>query len=111
MGTTIKSSADIDEVFKSGTRFSSGLVSIIIKETSNKQRGQEGRVAYIAAKRLGNAVTRNRNKRVLRAVARDAGLPCPGYDVVMLATRRTGAAGHEDVVSALRRLLGKAGVR
>ena len=109
--STIKSSASIDEMFKSGTRFTSGMINIIIKESSNKQRDPEGRVAYIAAKRLGNAVVRNRNKRVLRAAAHEAGLPCPGYDVVLLATRKTGTADHADVVSSLGRLLKKAGVR
>lgn len=107
---TIKSSDQISEVFRLGTRFSSGEVRIIAKQVE-AQRGPSGRVAFIAGKKLGNAVVRNRSKRVLRAVAREAGLPAPGFDILLMATPRTRDADHREVLRALERLLAKAGAR
>ncbi|MBS5479100.1 MAG: ribonuclease P protein component, partial [Coriobacteriia bacterium] len=75
------------------------------------QRDQAGRVAFIAGKKLGCAVVRNRSKRVLRAVAREAGLPAVGYDVVLVANARTRSADHEEVAANLGSLLKKAHVR
>lgn len=106
----IKSSDQISELFNRGTRFSSGEIRIIVKQVDD-QRDPCGRVAFIAGKKLGNAVVRNRSKRVLRAVAREQGLPVSGYDMLLMATPRTAAANHESVKSSLGRLLVKAGIR
>ena len=80
---TIKSSDQISEIFNLGVRFSSGEIRIIVKQTNN-QRDPRGRVAFIAGKKLGNAVVRNRSKRVMREAARAAGLPAAGYDVLLM---------------------------
>ncbi len=107
---TIKSSDQISEIFNLGTRFSSGEIRIIVKQ-GDDQRDPRGRVAFIAGKKLGNAVVRNRSKRVLREAARAAGLPAAGYDILLMATPRTRSAAHDDVRRALSKLLAKAGIR
>ena len=107
---TIKSSDQISEIFNLGVRFSSGEIRIIVKQTDN-QRDPRGRVAFIAGKKLGNAVVRNRSKRVMRETARAAGLPAPGYDVLLMATPRTRVATCEELRASLARLLKKAGIR
>ena len=107
---TIKSSDQISEVFNQGTRFSSGEIRIIVKQLAD-QRDPSGRVAFIAGKKLGNAVVRNRSKRVLRAAAFENQLPVPGYDILLMATPRTRNAPHEKVVASLAYLLRKAGLR
>ena len=106
---TIKSSEQISEVFNLGTRFSSGEIRIIVKQTDG-QRDPCGRVAFIAGKKIGNAVVRNRSKRVLREAAHATGLPARGYDILLMATPRTGGAPYGDVQRALARLLKKAGI-
>jgi len=107
---TIKSSDQISEIFNLGVRFSSGEIRIIVKQTDD-QRDPSGRVAFIAGKKLGNAVVRNRSKRVMREAARAAHLPAPGYDVLLMATPRTRDVCHEDLRTALGRLLKKAGIQ
>lgn len=111
MGIVIKSSDQISDIFRSGSRFNGRNLSIITKEYDETQRDQVGRVAFIAGKKLGCAVVRNRSKRVLRAVAREAGLPAVGRDVVLVATPRTRSADHAEVVGNLRELLRRARVR
>ena len=108
---TIKSSADIDKVFQQGTHFNSKKLSIITYASDLNGRDPSGRVAFIAGRRLGNAVVRNRNKRVLRAAAYEAGLPVEGYDVVLIANRGTSSSPHDELVSSLRYLLRKSGLQ
>ena len=74
--TTIKSSREIDMVFRTATRVAHPLLIALIAQTP-EGRGPQGRVAFIAGKRLGGAVLRNRSRRVLREAARRAGAPWP----------------------------------
>lgn len=53
----------------------------------NTQHGQIGRVVFIAGKKQGNAVWRNRAKRRMRAVASALDFPVKGYDIGMVARR------------------------
>lgn len=104
---TIKSRTDFERVFSRGRRRSDALLRIRVLSTSE---GEPGRVAFVAAKRLGNAVFRNRCKRVLREAARMCGLPADGYDVILLATHKTHGSSPADVATALQRLLAKSGI-
>jgi len=69
-----------------------------------------GRVMFVAGKKLGNAVVRNRCKRVMREAARHAGAPWPGFDVAVMARIGTATAGRDELTSALDRLLAKLGI-
>lgn len=93
---TIKSRKDFERVFSRGRRKNHRLVRTTMLET-----GESGRVAFVAARRLGNAVWRNRSKRVLREAARMAGLPQDGIDLILFATRATHDAHPSDVARAL----------
>jgi len=98
---TIKSKQEFEKVFSSGRRVNRPLVRMIVLRTGG---ACEGRVAFVAPKRLGNAVFRNRCKRVLREAAREADLPLDGTDVILMATRST----HDAVPSDVAATLGKA---
>ena len=50
-----------------------------------REHDLQGRVAFIAGKKLGGAVWRNAAKRRMRAICRDAGGPWTGYEVIFLA--------------------------
>ena len=103
---TIKSKRDFERVFSRGRRYNDALLRIRV--ASNE--GAEGRVAFVAAKRLGNAVFRNRCKRVLREAARLCSLPVDGCDILLFSTAQTHDSSPERVASSLRKLLGRAGL-
>ncbi len=105
---TIKSKADFSHVYETGRRYNHPLVRMVICDAVTE--GDPGRVAFVAAKRLGCAVVRNRSKRVLRECARACGLPIEGKDVILFATPRTRTASPDEMVSALGSLRRRADV-
>ena len=67
-------------------------------------------VAFVAPKRLGNAVYRNRCKRVLREAAREARLPKEGMRIILFATQGTYDTKPQELAVCLESLLDKAGL-
>lgn len=67
------------------------------------------RVGISVTKRLGNAVARNRMKRLIREAVRSL-LPAvaPGKDLVFVARAAAAEAGHQQVRQAVENLLGRA---
>lgn len=102
---TIKSKREFEKVFTGGRRYGHRLVRITVL-TSDE--GDAGKVAFVAAKRLGNAVYRNRCKRVLREAARKVGLPMQGVLIILFATKGTHDSSPQVVAGALEGLLRKA---
>jgi len=107
---TIKSSRDIDAVFSSGRRYATPLFVALIVHTP-EGRDPSGRVAFVAGKKLGGAVTRNRCKRVMRAAAARVGGPWPSHDVVLIARTGVRTAPALEIDDALRGVLTKAGIK
>ena len=105
---TIKSRQDFEHVFHEGRRYNHPLIRMVITESANE--GDSGRVAFVAAKRLGCAVVRNRSKRVLREAARSCDFPVTGRDVILFATPKTRESSPQDMTHALRSLMKRAGV-
>ena len=70
MFRTIKSSTEVSRLFSQGTRLHTPYLTLIVAENV-QQHDRQGRVAFIAGKKLGNAVWRNAAKRRMR----EAGLP------------------------------------
>lgn len=103
---TIKSKREFEKVFTNGRRYGSSLVRLCVV----RDQALGGKVAFVAAKRLGNAVFRNRCKRVLREAARTCEMPRTGAHVILFATRATHDATPNMVAADLNRLLAKAHV-
>ena len=101
---TIKSRAEFERVFSRGKRYNDALLRIRVVPTSE---GDQPKVAFVAPKRLGNAVYRNRCKR---EAARACSLPRDGYDVILFSTDKTHDSSPERVATSLERLLERAGV-
>ena len=93
------SSEDIQRVLQGGLRYRSRsllmfAVPVQCKGDEGDSRGL-GQVAFIAPKRLGNAVLRNRCKRLLRAgllMNRETFVSsgiCDNYSIIFMATAKT----------------------
>lgn len=103
---TIKSRREFETVFSGGKRANHRLVRITVLA---EDEGGRGKVAFVAAKRLGNAVCRNRCKRVLREAARQCELPREGFKIILFATPQTRDSNPDEVAKALSTLLARFG--
>ena len=109
MKGTIKGKGEIEELFKSGKRIKL-RGAILIASTKDGGRGQVGRVAFIAGRKIGNAPKRNFSKRRLRHVAKILGLPPVGYDIVFIARKQTATMDFSDLVESCKRALEDEGI-
>lgn len=105
---TIKSRQDFERVFSQGRRFNHPLIRMTICDSVGE--GDSGRVAFVAAKRLGCAAVRNRSKRVLREAARACGLPAEGRDIILFATPKTRTSSPQEMAHALASVMKRAGI-
>lgn len=106
---TIKSREDISDLFSCGKRLHTPYLTFIVLPT--KQHGPCGRVAFVAGKKLGNAVWRNSAKRRMRALCRELGGPWPGYDVVFLAKSGICKCSYSKVLAACDETLKRTEIR
>ena len=94
---TIKSKQEFESVFITGKRVTNSLVRVtFVKEDKDIPT----KVAFVAAKRLGNAVFRIRWKRVLREAARRNILPRDGLSLIFFATPKTAYATCDEIDAA-----------
>jgi ribonuclease P protein component len=107
---TIKSTDEISTLFKTAQRITTSNIILLISKT-NDTRGLQGRVAFIAGKRLGTAPQRNRAKRLMRHAAFLMEAPWSGYDVVFIAREKTTSARLDEVVKELKILQHKFDVK
>lgn len=82
----------------------------LVLYVTNNRTGHT-RIGLTASKKVGNAVMRNRARRVLRAALAEH-LPCDfgGYDVVLVARTVTPRLKSTQVSKSLARLLQRAGL-
>lgn len=107
----IKSKQDIENIFKHGKWFKHSFVSILInKRVLNERDHISGRVAFIAGKKTGNAVERNKAKRLLREAARAQNLPYQNYDILLVASKQTKDMSFKQINEALAKVLMRAGL-
>jgi len=90
--TRLSRDADVRRAMRSGRQRAGRLLSLHVVPTSAEAAATgpaPSRLAFVASRRVGDAVRRNRAKRLLRAAAREQ-VWRPALDIVLVA--RTAAA-------------------
>jgi len=101
----LKAESDVQRVWQEGRAFAHPLV--ILRVRPNKL--QQSRAAFVAGKKLGNAVLRNRAKRRLREALRPHFSQIPvGYDLVLIARGNIADAAFTDITQAVQDVLKRA---
>ena len=67
------------------------------------------RYGFVVGRRVGNAVTRNRIKRRLRAAVTESSV-VEGWDITVIARNRAAKAEYHELKGSLNRLMGRAGI-
>ena len=96
-------------MFELGRRVDTPDIGLLVIRYEERH-DHSGRVAFVAGKKLGNAVWRNRAKRRMRALCRDLNGPFPGYDVVFVARRKVNDSNYDSMKQYLQQALIKAGI-
>ena len=104
---SICSNNDFRRLYAKGKSFVSPLVVVYVK----KNRNQGLRVGITTSKKIGNAVLRNRSRRVIREAFRELSPRVKsGYDLVFVARGRTPHVKSTDVRRHMEKELTAAGV-
>lgn len=88
-----------------------GLVLQVRRRSPDEAGGDvRPRVGYTASRKVGNAVTRNRARRRLRAAVADvlSARAEPGFDYVLIARAATAERPYDDLLSDLGKALDRA---
>ena len=101
---------EISRLFDKGSRLHTPHMMIIV-EARKEKHDRQGRVAFIAGKKNGNAVWRNSAKRRMRAIYRDLGLTSYKADIGMVAKRTILSAPYLEVLKETESALNKDSAR
>ncbi|QGU00610.1 Ribonuclease P protein component [Candidatus Syntrophocurvum alkaliphilum] len=68
------------------------------------------RFGFVASKKIGNAVTRNRAKRIMRSIVRQKVFIKNGYDIVIVTKRNIVGAEFKDIEKDFDKVTQKEGL-
>lgn len=98
---------DFQRVYRSGKSFANRYLVLYIVKSAQA----EGQVGFAAGKKLGNAVTRNRVKRLLRECYRQNQFSLQkGYNLLLVGRLAAVPEKYETLEKAFRGLARKAGI-
>lgn len=104
---SLSENKDFRRIYARGKSFVAPvLVTYVLKNRTNNVR-----VGITTSKKIGNAVKRNRSRRVIRAAYREiASSVKDGYDLIFVARTRTPFVKSTDLVKIVSSQLKQAGV-
>lgn len=104
---TLNKNRDFNRMYSRGKSYvKSSLVVYVLR---NRQK--EVRIGITTSKKIGNAVQRNRARRLIRESCRKIISDVkPGYDIVLVARKRTVQVKCDVVLKALTKMLSEANI-
>lgn len=104
---TLNKNKDFNRIYSRGTSYV--YPTIVVYVCRNREKSV--RVGITTSKKIGNAVKRNRARRVIREAIRKTFFKIkPGFDVVMVARKRTVSQKSYEILDVLTKILEKANV-
>ncbi len=103
----LKKNKDFQAVYRMGKSCANRQLVLYVLPNKTDRR----LVGFAAGKRLGNAVTRNRVKRLLREVYRlNQHRLAPGFDLIIVGRQSIAGAKLPAVMAAFEHICGRAGI-
>ncbi|MBQ4507161.1 MAG: ribonuclease P protein component [Firmicutes bacterium] len=104
---TLKNKEDFDKLYGRSRSAASRCVVILYR----KNGLSVSREAFIASKKVGNSVQRNRARRLMKEAFRTSDMPVPGgYDIAFIARNTIADAKCADVQRSIETALTRAGI-
>ena len=104
---TLKTNSDFRRAYARGKSYTNPALVMYVR----KNRAGSCRIGITASKKIGNAVQRNRARRVIREAFRQVKLPLrSNYDVVFVARTKTVYKKSTDIYNIMLPMLLEAGV-
>lgn len=101
---TLKENRDFKRIYARGKSCPHPLLVTYAR----KNRLPFNRVGITTSKKIGNAVTRNRARRIIREAYRSVGPGLPGgWDFVFVARFKTSKAKTQDLIPVMRKQISK----
>ncbi|MGI6721266.1 MAG: ribonuclease P protein component [Anaerovoracaceae bacterium] len=93
-------------VYKKGKSSGSKYVVVFYKRNGYAYN----RIAFLASKKVGNAVARNRAKRLMKESVRSMGLKPVGYDIIFIARKTINKRKCADVKKSIEAAMRRTGI-
>jgi len=103
----LRNKADFDAIYKKGKSQGDRYVVVFYK----KNDLGFNRICFLASKKVGNSVKRNRARRLMKESFRNLEDVCPtGYDLIIIARNSISGRKQQEVEYSLKNALKRAGL-
>jgi len=103
----LRNQADFDAIYKKGKSQGDRYVVVFYK----KNDLGFNRMCFLASKKVGNSVKRNRARRLMKESFRNLKDACPtGYDLIIIARNSISGRKQSEVEHSLKNALKRAGL-